>query len=253
MQQRSMCLEELRRRIARLEETRRRDRVFITSGCPPLDQALPEQGFRCGSLVEWLSNGDGTGVGTLALLAARAASDAGRLVVVMDRRGDFCPPAAVRLGIDVERLVVVQPQSAADHDWAMDQVLRSPAVAAALAWPEKLDPKTFRRWQLAAEQGGALGLLLRPASARVEPSWADVRLLVESISSRHTPRAVAGYGTRSVPATDTRRLRMVLLRCRGAADGRTIDVELDDETYRVHPVAEGPSRVDRRRLQIANG
>ncbi len=241
MEQRSVCLEELRRRIARLEGARRRGHTFITSGCPPLDQALPENGFRHGSLVEWLSEGDATGAGTLCLLAARAASDNGRLLVVMDGRRDFYPPAAVRLGIEIEQLVVVHPGSAADHDWAMDQVLQSPAVAAVLAWPEKLAGRTFRRWQLAAEQSGTLGLLLRPASARCEPSWADVRLLVEPAAAQSATR-VASYGKR--------RLRITLLRCRGAADGRMVEVELDDETYRVHSIASRQSPTGR--LQIAN-
>ena len=113
------------------------------------------------------------------MLAAREACRNGGVLVVLDRRREFCPPAAVRLGIEPEQFVVVHAESAADNDWAMDQVLRSPAVAAVLAWPERLDGRTFRRWQLAVEQGGGLGLLLRPAAARADPSWADVRLLVE--------------------------------------------------------------------------
>ena len=122
---------------------------------------------------------EGGGAGTLALLAARQACRDGGALVVLDGRGDFCPPAAVRLGIGPERLVVIHPQNAADHHWAMNQALRCPAVAAVLAWPKTIDDRTFRRWQLAAEEGGCLGLLVRPEAARAEPSWADVRLLVE--------------------------------------------------------------------------
>jgi hypothetical protein len=54
---------------------------------------------------------------------------------------------------------------------------------------------------------------------RHEPSWADVRLLVE-------PLASAGV--------DGRRLRIHLLRCRGAAGGQSIEVVIDHETRRVH-------------------
>ncbi len=216
-------LEELRRRMARLERARPGGHPPLTSGCPALDQFLPEKGFRRGTLVEWLSADEGTGACTLALLAAREVCQNGGVLVVVDRRRDFCPPAAICFGIEPEQLVVLRAESAADNDWAMDQVLRSPAVAAVLAWPEKIDGRTFRRWQLAVEQGGGLGLLLRPAAARADPSWADVRLLVE-------PRL---SGSRS----HKRRLRMIFLRCRGGTDGHTVDVELDDETYRVHPVA----------------
>jgi hypothetical protein len=229
---RTFCLEELRRRIARFEIARPGSQTSVASGCPALDQLLPDGGFRRGALIEWLSAGEGTGACTLALLAAREVCQNGGVLVVVDCRRDFCPPAAIRFGIQPEQLVIIRAESAADNDWAMDQVLRSRAVAAVLAWPEKIDGRTFRRWQLAIEEGGGLGLLLRPATARADPSWADVRLLVE-------PRL-------SVSQSHERRLRMIFLRCRGGTAGHIVDVELDDETYRVHPVAE-------REWHMANG
>jgi protein ImuA len=246
---RTICLEELRQRIARLEEGGQcGGHTTISSGCPALDHSLPGRGFRRGTLIEWLSAGEGTGAWTLALLAAREACRNGGMLVVLDRGREFCPPAAVRLGIELEQLVVVHAESAADHDWAMDQVLRSPVVAAVLAWPEKLTGRTFRRWQLAAEEGGTLGLLLRPERMQTDPSWADVRLWVEPLPNIKprpvvSPRtATTGHGFMGY---DKRRLRIVLLRCRRGTDGRLVEVELDDETCRMRPVME-------RRLQIAN-
>jgi hypothetical protein len=43
----------------------------------------------------------------------------------------------------------------------------------------------------------------------------------------------------------SRLLRLIVLRCHGTMGGRSIDVELDDETYCVHPI-------ERERLQMAN-
>jgi hypothetical protein len=153
----------------------------------------------------------------------------------------------------------------ADHDWAMDQVLRSSAVAAVVAWPERLDGRTFRRWQLAAEQGDGVGLLLRSAAAaRNDPSWADVRLLVEplaiecatacsQVGPSPTPtNSLLASKQWHTPLSSKRLLRIVLLRCRGGADGRTVEVEIDDETYRVHPAAERRLQDDNCKLQIAN-
>jgi protein ImuA len=212
----------LRRLIARLEGGRPRDGpTVLSSGCGPLDGALPEGGFRRGALVEWLAAGDGAGAVTLALRAAREACRDGGVLIVLDRCREFYPPAAVRMGIDLERLLVIHATGDADNTWALDQALRSPAVAAALAWPERLDGRTFRRLQLAAEEGGTLGLLVRPAAARHEPSWADVRLEIEPLpgASLCAPR---------------RRLRIAVLRCRGRTAGGVLDVELDDETRTVH-------------------
>ena len=207
----------------------------LSSGCPALDRALPENGFRPGTLVEWLFRGVGDGTATLAFRAAagalRAAAGA---VVVLDRTGEFYPLAAVAQGIEPARLIVVHPGNKADHSWAMDQTLRCPAVAAVVAWPEsldgKLDGRTFRRLQLAVEQGGGLGLLIRPESVRLQPSWADVRLLVEPLPS------TSPYGRRA-PCTHGRRIRVVLLRCRGGGHHvpmvgeQTVEVEIDHETH----------------------
>jgi protein ImuA len=142
--------------------------------------------------------------------------------MVLDRTGEFYPLAAAAQGIEPARLIVVHPGIKADHTWALDQALRCPAVAAVVAWPEspdgKLDGHTFRRLQLAVEQGGGLGLLVRPESVRGQPSWADVRLLVEPLPS------TAPYGR-------PRRMRVVLLRCRGGRGEQTVEVEIDHETH----------------------
>jgi len=207
--------------------------LALSSGCPELDEALAEKGFRPGTLVEWLSRGEGDGTVTLvfraaagAFRAAEGTSRGGGVVVVLDRTGEFYPLAAVAQGIEPARLIVVHPGNKADHTWALDQALRCPAVAAVIAWPEsldgKLDGRTFRRLQLAIEQGGGLGLLVRPERVRCQPSWADVRLLIEPLPSP------SPYGR-------PRRIRVVLLRCRGGRGEQTIEVEINDET---HPLPE---------------
>ena len=205
-----------------------------SSGCPALDRLLPQGGFRRGSLVEWCAAARGGGAGTLALLAAREACRSGGTLVVLDRRREFYPPAAVVWGLELSQLLIVRPREKADKLWAWDQALRCPAVAAVWGSLRELDGRAFRRLQLAAEQGRGLGLLLRPAAARDQPSWADVRLFVQPLageaagqSSRHTPCAV--NGTRSVPATMTgRRLRVQVLRCRRGQAGAEVELELDE-------------------------
>ena len=104
------------------------------------------------------------------------------MLVVIDRPQTFYPPAAAAWGIDLERLIVVHPQNARDELWAAVQALRSPVVAAMWASIDRLDSRAFRRLQLAAEAGRTLGVLVRPAAARGQPSWADVRLEVGPLS-----------------------------------------------------------------------
>jgi protein ImuA len=199
----------------------------ISTGCQALDQLLPRGGWSRGSLVEWLADAPGSGAGMLALAAARELHGEEGVVVVIDRTGTFYPPAAAAWRLDLAGAIVVHPASDKDEQWALDQALRCEHVAAVLAWPRRLDGRTFRRLQLAAEASGAVGLLVRPAAAQGKPSWADVRLAV-------APRASPGGSLRAL--STGWQLSVRLLHCRGRfgkKEGEVV-VEIDERTGEIH-------------------
>ncbi|HZL90133.1 MAG TPA: hypothetical protein VFB96_17325 [Pirellulaceae bacterium] len=205
-------LDQLRRQIAAVESGQpEEDADVLSTGVPALDALLPRGGLRRGSVTEWLAAASAGGAQTLALLAARQACSDGKSLVVVDRQRRFYPPAAAVLGIDLLRLIVVHPLSDADELWAIDQALRCRGVAAVWARREQLDPRDFRRLQLAAESGGTLGLLVRSAQARGQPSWADVQLVV-------SPR----------PSSGSWRLHVEVTRCRGSHPGQSVELEIDE-------------------------
>ena len=139
-----------------------------------IDELLPQRSFRRGTLVEVF--GPGT---ALAVVLARAALRPAGSLAVIDPARRFYPPAAASMGIDLSRLMVVQPS---EPDWITIQALSCPAIDAVLCWPERLNAKMFRRWQLAAERGGSFGLLVRTSVARGSPSWADMQLTVSPVA-----------------------------------------------------------------------
>lgn len=164
---------------------------YIDTGCPGLGRLLPGGGYERGSLVEWFAQRHGSGVSSLSLLAAAPAMKDGKALVVMDWQGTFYPPSAAALGIDLQRVVVVRPLSREDGWWGLDQALRCPAIGA--VWselPEEMDDRLARRLQLAAEEGGTLGLFVRDIRTRGRPSWADVQWLVRSepFNSNDSPK-----------------------------------------------------------------
>jgi protein ImuA len=242
-------LKQLERR--RLEHSPAAGLPRVALGIPALDRLLPGQGLARGTLVEWLSAAEGSGAGTLALRAARRICGMGDPepdltlqhygLVVIDLRGEFYPPAAIAGGIDPARLILVQPANRQDRDWALDQTLRSTGVGAVWCWLDEADSRAVRRWQLAAEAGGGVGLLLRPEAARAEPSFADVRLWVESVGSSEKLPALAWTEGLSVPAAlggELRQVRVEVLRARGTAGGGSVTLEIDDETGDVRLAAE---------------
>jgi hypothetical protein len=206
-------LQTLAEQLRALEETRwGGSGEVVSTGSAALDRLLGEGGFRRGTLVEWLAAGAADGAATLALLAARHLLAAGGALVVIDRRRVFYPPAAARLGFALENMIVVRPVNRADHAWALDQALRSRGVAAVWTCLEKQDARTLRRLQLAAETSGAVGLLLRDAQARGEPSWADVRLWIEPLAAPTSGR--------------DRRLRVELLHSRARFVRGSVELEI---------------------------
>lgn len=218
-------LRSLSERLARASRRDRSKTAVVSSGCLAMDRLLPEDGLLRGSLVEWLGAGPGSGASSLALaLAWRACQPEGMLAVV-DQRRWFYPPAVFAWGIPAERLLIARPRNARDLAWSMDQILRSPSIDAVVAWPDKISDHTFRRWQLAAESGGVIGMLARPASARASPSWADSRWLVTPAPSRASEETPEH-------AMSRRALRLTLLRRRGGgarvgAEAEQIYLELD--------------------------
>jgi protein ImuA len=221
IQDRGGLLAQLQQQIRNLEGEKplAQEQQFST-GCPELDALFPDGGPRPGSVVEWLSPGPGSGALGLSLLAAQGAIRRGGAIVICDREQICYPPALVGLGIDLARVILVRAQDAADHRWAIDQALRSPAVAVVSARLEKLDDKTSRRFQLAAEIGGALGLLIRPHSIRGQPTWADVQLAL-------APLASGG----------ARQWRVECVRARGPTAATCIDIEWNETTGQLRAVS----------------
>jgi hypothetical protein len=219
-------IQSLKERLRQLEQSHRPTRAAaLSTGCA-LDRLLPGQGLVPGTLTEWLSAGEGAGAATLAFSVTAALLQKGGSLVVIDAPREFYPPAAAALGIPLQHTVVIQPENSTDALWALEQALRSSAVRVALGWVEEVDDRAFRRLQLAAEVGGGLGFLLRPAARRTDPSWADVRLLVDAAP---TPQSSPG-----------RRLYVQVLHCRGGAEGEALELELNyeaDPVRLVPPVA----------------
>jgi hypothetical protein len=211
----------------------------VSTAISGLEGLLPEGGLHPGMIVEWMAAGSASGAGTLAWKVVAAwqprCSDDGKGVVVIDRRRRFYPPAVVPLGIDLERLLVVRPDSERDALWALEQSLRCPGVGIVIGRIEGVRAQEFRRLQLAAETGGAIGLLLRPARERAQTSWADVRLLIRPEGNpkseiRNPKRTISRFEFRN---STFRRLHVELIHCRGRLGGGAVLLEIDDVTGNV--------------------
>lgn len=206
-------------------ETRSRPRgITISSGCSAIDRVLPNGGYASGSLVEFLANGgQPLGSTTVALSTASHACEAGKYLVLIDTPIQYYPPALQRLGLPVDRIIGLRPKTYEDIVWAIDQSLRSSAVGCVIASIDRLNDRTARRFQLAAEAGGGLGILLRDATvAKSEPSWSDVQWLLAPQS-----HILLSSQLSEIEPHSTRWFEMILQRCHGGRSGARVRVGMN--------------------------
>ena len=205
---------------------------LLSLGIPALDALLPGRGLERGSLVEWLSPVEGSGTATLALQGVRCALEQHRAWAVVDATGEFHPPVALGWGVPLESLLLLRPTSVSDAVWTVEQCLRCPAIGLTWFRTEHLPDQVARRWKLAAEIGGGVGVLFRPETAARRASWADVRWRVQPrVAVRTTGRVV----------------RVELVSCRGAFAGGSVELDVNVATGDVCLVSAvaGPTAVVR--------
>ena len=162
-------------------------RPVWSTGKSALDARLPGGGWPTASLIEVLL--DDTGLGEVQLFLPAlvecqcrmghggSTGDVSWLVWIAPPHEPYAP-ALAQQGIDLTRLLVVRPASATEALWAAEQALSSGICAAVLLWLKGTDDRWLRRLKLAAEAGGALGVLFRPERHRFESSPASLRLLM---------------------------------------------------------------------------
>jgi len=148
----------------------------IPTGWDALDAELPGSGWPVGALTELLSDMHGIGELSLLLPALRHLSHTGSMLAWIGSPELPWAPALAAAGIDLNQLLLVRPDAAADILWAAEQALRSGACGAVLIWPQRIRPAQLRRLQLAAERGGSAGFLYRGEQALKTPSPAALRL-----------------------------------------------------------------------------
>lgn len=262
-------LDRLRARIAAIEGLGGNAATgsAVPLGAKRVDRALPWGGLVRGALHEVIDGGAGTGAGPgaadgfAALLLARLTAPAGsgpagfapaglgRPALWVSRGDDLYAPGLFAFGLDPGDLVVARARTDAEALWAVEEGLRSPALAAVLGEVHAVDFAASRRLQLAAASSGVTALLRRPGRSPLPASAAATRWRITPAPGGGEKliggdgRPMGGDG-RLVSAFGPARWRVALLRCRGGSPKDWL-LEWDDATGDLAVVAETGDRQDR--------
>lgn len=163
------------------------------TGFAALDAALPGGGWPCRGLVEILTPGSGSGELTLwaPLIGCLTHAEIPRWCAFVAPPFEPFAPAWQAQGAQLARLLVAR---AAEPLWALEQCLLSGACALGFAWPAAARMTELRRLALAAERGGCLGVLIRPARAAREPTAAMLRIAITRTPTHLRLQLLKGRG-----------------------------------------------------------
>ena len=150
----------------------------LPTGFALLDAQLPGGGWPCGTLTELLQPQPSVVEWRLLGPALRQIAARGRTVVVVAPPKPPHPPGLRHAGIDPTHFVWLQAEAPAERLWCTEQLVRSNACGAVIAWLPQARSEQIRRLQVGAQGCEGPVFLCRPAAAAHEASAAPLRVHV---------------------------------------------------------------------------
>ena len=132
-----------------------------STGYSQLDKQL-DGGFPTHGVIEVESQ---QGIGELRLLTpCLAQQNSQKLAIFINPPGKICAEFFSSQGIELENILVIQPQRDLDALWAAEQCLKSGACHSVLLWGADLEIHQTKRLQAASETGKCLQFHFKASS-----------------------------------------------------------------------------------------
>lgn len=199
MRANAQTISELQEQIDQIAGGNKLHRRHLPFGHPAIDERLPGGGLAYGCTHEVAGGGNDAISGAVsALFTAGIAARVEGPVVWCLTRPDIFPPAMVQVGLDLNRVIFVESEDEAGVLESAEEALRCRGVGVVIAELVRLPMVASRRLQLAAEQSGAMGIIIRrwrrqsEATDYGQPTASSTRWRVSAMPSEPLP--VPGVG-----------------------------------------------------------
>lgn len=168
-----------------------KNKLGLDTGFLALNTLLKTRGWPVNSVIEIQVDQWGQGELQILLpLMARLSQQQQQLAWIAPPYIPYAP-ALQAAGIDLNYLLIIEQSEASDAAWAAEKCLRHAAAALVLFCLPKIDIRSIRRLQIAADTGGSLGVLLHcgkirqtPVSLRIKTRYVEQGLCVQILKSR---------------------------------------------------------------------
>ena len=159
-------------------EIGRQASAVVPTGWAQLDRELPGGGWPTQALTEILAAQPAvTEWRLLGAALGQIAARGGRVVVVGPPRPPYLP-GLLHAGLDAGGFIWIAADTPAERLWTTEQLLKSNACGAILAWLPQARAAQIRRLQVCAQSCPGPAFLFRPAAVQHESSAAPLRVHV---------------------------------------------------------------------------
>jgi len=185
----------------------------VSIGLGPLERAFPHGRWPTGAIHEFIATGSPAAAATAGFTAAvvgRLMQHTG-VAIWIGKKLPVFPGALDAFGIGAERVIFITPDRDQHVAWAMEEALKCEGLAAVVGHIRDIDAIASRRLQLAVEQSGVTGFLLRHDPRQISAIAAVARWQI-------TP--LASGGEAGMPGVGSPRWEVALLKVRNGQPGK---------------------------------
>lgn len=195
-QEKAKILADLRQKIQNMEGFKPESRISkVMFGIPEMDKAFPSGSFPLGVIHEFTSMGyeDTAATDSFSASIVSKIVKAGEPILWITKSREIYPVGLKDFGIEPERIVFVEMPKDKDALWAMEEGLKIRGLSVAICEVTDADLTATRRLQLAVEESGATGFLMRLNPRQIGSSSCFASWQVTSIPS-HFENGIPGVG-----------------------------------------------------------
>jgi len=157
-------------------------------GLGPIKYAFPNAKFPLGAVHEFMAaspeDAAATGGFVSGILASLMRKDGATIWISRSRT--IFPPALISFGIAPDKIIFIDLQKEKEMLWAMEEALKCDGLAAVVAEMPELSFTASRRLQLAVEQSGVTGFILRCNPHNVNTTACVTRWKITPLPSAFT-------------------------------------------------------------------
>jgi protein ImuA len=158
----------------------------LNTALGPIRYAFPNASFPLGAIHEFISTGMESAAATSGFVSGMLASmmEKNGIVIWISATRNIFPPALTTFGIAPDKIIFVDLKKEKEILWAMEESLKCNSVSGVIGEIKELSFTVSRRFQLAVEESGVTGFLLRRDPFQLETNACVSRWQITALPSQ---------------------------------------------------------------------